>query len=84
MNNGDTTMMVALSVEKDEEVRRTLRAVHAALTEKGYNPISQIVGYVLSGDPSYITSHNGARSMIGKVERDELLEVVFTDYLNQQ
>ena len=56
--------------------------VHAALVEKGYNPISQLVGYIMSGDPTYITSHKGARSLITKVERDEILEVVFKRYLS--
>ena len=58
-----------------------IRAVYKALTEKGYNPIDQMVGYILSGDPTYITSHNNARSLIRKLERDELLEELLKSYL---
>ena len=60
-----------------------LSAVFEALTEKGYDPVNQIVGYIMSGDPTYITSHKGARGMITRFERDELLEVVFKEYLNK-
>lgn len=62
--------------------RSILLSVHAALVEKGYNPINQIVGYILSGDPSYITAHNNARSLIRKLERDEILEELVTFYVN--
>ena len=65
------------------EPNEVLTAVYFALREKGYNPVSQIVGYILSGDPTYITSHNGARNMLAKLERDELLEEVVTFYLNE-
>ena len=58
-----------------------LKQVYQALVEKGYNPINQIVGYILSGDPTYITSHNGARSLIMRVERDEIIEVLLEDYI---
>ena len=58
-----------------------LRLVYLALSEKGYNPVNQIVGYVMSGDPTYITSHNNARSLIMKVERDELVEEVLRTYI---
>ncbi|MDP4133297.1 MAG: IreB family regulatory phosphoprotein [Bacillota bacterium] len=75
------TTMFSITMDRENEVRQVLNKVHEALKEKGYNPISQIVGYIMSGDPSYITSHNGARSLISKIERDELLEVVFADYL---
>jgi len=61
----------------------TLAVVYNALKEKGYNPINQIVGYILSGDPTYITSHNGARSLICKIERDELLESLVINYLQK-
>lgn len=67
------------SVEK--KVDGILATVYNSLKEKGYNPINQIVGYILSGDPTYITSHNNARVIIGKVERDELLEVLVKRYL---
>ena len=62
-------------------VKETIRQVYEALSEKGYNPVNQIVGYIMSGDPTYITSHNGARSMIMKVERDELVEELLKDYI---
>ena len=55
----------------------------AALEEKGYNPVSQLVGYFLSGDPTYITNHNGARAVIRRLERDEILEVIITDYIDE-
>jgi len=63
------------------EVKEIIKSVLNALNEKGYNPTSQIIGYILSGDPTYITSHNNARSIIMKVERDELLEEILNDYL---
>ena len=62
--------------------KQVLLTVHSALREKGYNPVNQIVGYILSGDPTYITSHLGARSLICKLERDELLEELVTFYLD--
>jgi uncharacterized protein (UPF0297 family) len=65
----------------EEEVRANLELVYEALKEKGYNPITQIVGYILSGDPTYITSHKNARSLIGKIERDELLEEMVREFL---
>ena len=66
------------------EVSQVLEQVYRALTEKGYNPINQIVGYIMSGDPTYITSHKSARSLIMKVERDEILEVLFENYIDTQ
>ena len=66
------------------EVSKVLELVYVALTEKGYNPVSQIVGYIMSGDPTYITSHKGARSLIMKVERDELIEEALTYYINKK
>ncbi|MDE6892894.1 MAG: IreB family regulatory phosphoprotein [Lachnospiraceae bacterium] len=69
-------------VETDNtSVKEILTEVYAALTEKGYNPVNQIVGYIMSGDPTYITSHKNARSLIMKVERDELVEELLTDYI---
>ena len=61
-----------------------LEIVYKALVEKGYNPVNQIVGYIMSGDPTYITSHKGARSMIMKVERDELVEELLTEYIKNR
>mgnify|MGYP005825902083 CR=1 FL=1 len=69
--------------EPENEARRILLTVSAALKEKGYQPVNQIVGYILSGDPTYITSHNNARAMIRKLERDELLEEMVKDYLSR-
>ena len=69
----DKTMTFSIAGDKEDELRRTLTAVYDALREKGYNPINQIVGYILSEDPTYITTHNNARSLIRKIDRDELL-----------
>lgn len=68
--------------EQDFDVESILKDVYEALTEKGYNPVNQIVGYIMSGDPTYITSHKNARSLIMKVERDEILEVLFQNYID--
>ena len=62
-------------------VKDVIEQVYSALSEKGYNPVNQIVGYIMSGDPTYITSHKGARSLIMKVERDELVEEMLTEYI---
>lgn len=74
---------VSFKVEKDKSIkaREILKDVYSALEEKGYNPINQIVGYILSGDPTYITSHNDARNLIRQVERDELLEKMVKNYI---
>ena len=63
------------------DVRDVIAAVYSALPEKGYNPVNQIVGYLMSGDPTYITSHKGARSLIMRAERDEIIEVFLEDYI---
>lgn len=68
--------------ENKMDVSQVLEEVYVALTEKGYNPINQIVGYIMSGDPTYITSHKSARSLIMKVERDEILEELMTVYID--
>ena len=70
--------------EQEYDVASILKDVYEALTEKGYNPVNQIVGYIMSGDPTYITSHKNARSLIMKVERDEILEVLFENYIDTQ
>lgn len=77
---------VLFKVEKDlpMEPREILESVYRSLEEKGYNPISQLIGYIMSGDPTYITNHNGARSLITKLDRDELLEEVFLYYLKKK
>ena len=74
-----------INYEKEEqnEAKSILLRVSEALKEKGYNPVNQIVGYILSGDPTYITSHKNARSLIRKLERDELLEEVINNYLEK-
>ncbi len=74
---------VSFKVERDKNIkaREILKEVYRALEEKGYNPINQIVGYILSGDPTYITSHNDARNMIRQIERDELLEKMVKNYI---
>ncbi len=79
----ESTMKFVLANDKEETTRQILSSVYEALKKKGYNPISQIVGYILSGDPSYITGYNGARSLIVAIERDELLECVVKDYLDR-
>ena len=78
----DFTRKFSLALEKDEDIRQILSTVYRALEEKGYNPINQIVGYILSEDPTYITNHNNARALIRKVDRDELLQTVVRYYLN--
>ena len=70
--------------EQEYDVASILKDVYEALTEKGYNPVNQIVGYIMSGGPTYITSHKNARSLIMKVERDEILEVLFENYIDTQ
>ncbi len=77
----NNTVKFNVGGENVNQVREILRVVYEALKVKGYNPISQIVGYIMSGDPTYITSHNNARSLIGRLERDEVLEELVKDYL---
>ncbi|MBR1803177.1 MAG: IreB family regulatory phosphoprotein [Clostridia bacterium] len=77
----DETVSFKVEKEKNIKAREILKEVYSALEEKGYNPINQIVGYILSGDPTYITSHNDARNLIRKVERDELLEKMVKNYI---
>lgn len=77
----DKTITFSLQDEKEVELRRILMTVYEALNEKGYNPINQIVGYILSEDPTYITNHNNARGLIRKLDRDDLLNVLVKNYL---
>lgn len=77
----DKTITFSLQNEKEEELRRILMTVYEALNEKGYNPINQIVGYILSEDPTYITNHNNARALIRKLDRDDLLNALVKNYL---
>ena len=75
------TLTFSLSEEKERITRDILKTVYAALVEKGYNPINQIVGYILSEDPTYITNYKSARTLICKIDRDELLQVLVKNYL---
>ena len=80
MTDQNTQKFTVPSDDKDN-MRRTLRSVYEALTEKGYNPINQIVGYLLTEDPTYITNYQSARSMICKIDREELMQVLVQGYL---
>ena len=77
----DATAVFSVHNEKDIEIRKVLKEVYDALKEKGYNPINQIVGYILSEDPTYITTHNGARNKIRKLDRDDILQSLLKNYL---
>lgn len=79
--NISNTQFFTVQKEPELQVSDVLEIVYKALKEKGYNPVNQIVGYIMSGDPTYITSHNNARSLIMKVERDELVEEVLKTYI---
>jgi uncharacterized protein (UPF0297 family) len=79
----ENTMIFSVKKEKENEMKQILTVVYDALREKGYNPVNQIVGYLLSEDPTYITTHNNARSLIRKIDRDELLHVLVEDYLKE-
>ena len=75
------TQYFKVQKENPVGVKEVLEQVYGAVSEKGYNPVNQIVGYIMSGDPTYITSHNNARSLIMKVERDELVEELLKEYI---
>lgn len=77
----DKTMYFQVEKEENGKIKEILKEVYEALVEKGYNPINQIVGYILSGDPTYITSYNDARNKIRQIERDELLEKMVKNYI---
>ena len=81
MQEINNTQYFKVQKDMDFEVKDVIARIYEALTEKGYNPVNQIVGYVMSGDPTYITSHKGARSLIMRVERDEIIEVLLEDYI---
>ena len=78
----DKTMTFSVGGDREGDIKKILTIVYDALREKGYNPINQMVGYILSEDPTYITTHNGARSLIRKIDRDELLRAMVRAYLN--
>ena len=84
MQNINNTQYFKVEKEPELAVSDVLTIVYRALTEKGYNPVNQIVGYIMSGDPTYITSYNNARSLIMKVERDELIEETVKYYINHK
>ena len=84
MNDIDYTRKFSVSIDKDQEIRMILSSVYNSLQEKGYNPINQIVGYILSEDPTYITTHNNARTLIRQLDRDELLQVLLKSYLHEK
>jgi uncharacterized protein (UPF0297 family) len=79
----DPTIEFSIKDEKEAEMLRILRTVYDALAEKNYNPVSQIVGYILSEDPTYITTHNNARNLVRKIDRDELLLALVKNYLQK-
>lgn len=79
----DKTIQFTISDDHEKEMREILVSVYNSLVEKGYNPTSQLVGYILSEDPTYITTHNNARSLIRKIDRDELLQVLLKAYLKK-
>ena len=83
MQDLGNTQFFKVEAEPETGVKVILSAVFEALTEKGYNPVNQIVGYIMSGDPTYITSYKNARSLIMKVERDELVEELFREYIKK-
>ncbi len=76
------TITFSIKDDKDMEIRRVMQIVYDALSEKGYNPINQIVGYILSDDPTYITNHKNARALICRVERDDILNAMLKHYLD--
>lgn len=84
MTNISNTQFFKVKTEPEIQVKEVLDIVYNAMAEKGYNPVNQIVGYIMSGDPTYITSYKGARSMIMKVERDELVEELLKEYIHNE
>ncbi|OOB80095.1 MAG: hypothetical protein BEN19_06770 [Epulopiscium sp. Nuni2H_MBin003] len=83
MKNLNETMQFQFNLSEQISTRETLLEVYVALKDKGYNPINQIVGYIMSGDPTYITSYNGARTKIRRLERDEILEELVAFYIKE-
>ena len=80
--DNEQTMAFSVKVDREQELKKNLTAVYDALKKKGYNPINQIVGYILSEDPTYITTYNNARSIVRHIDRDELLQALVKNYLN--
>ena len=79
----EPTAIFSIRDEKDEEIKKVVLQVYSALEEKGYNPINQLVGYILSEDPTYITTYKNARALIRRVDRDDLLQALVRDYVRQ-
>ena len=84
LSDMDYTRKFNVNLNRDEEIKVILSTVYSSLREKGYNPINQIVGYILSEDPTYITNHNNARTLIRQLDRDELLQVLLKSYLHEK
>ncbi len=84
MSDIDYTRKFSVNIDKDQEIKMILSSVYRSLQEKGYNPINQIVGYILSEDLTYITNHNNARTLIRQLDRDELLQVLLKSYLHEK
>ena len=82
MATHEPTISFSTAEDREKEVRKTLTTVYDALRQKGYNPINQLVGYILSEDPTYITTYNNARSLIRHIDRDELLQMLLKSYLH--
>ncbi len=82
MATHEPTISFSIAEDREKEVRKTLTTVYDALRQKGYNPINQLVGYILSEDPTYITTFNNARSLIRHIDRDELLQMLLKSYLH--
>ena len=80
--DNEHTVAFSVHVDREAELKKNLTTIYNALKQKGYNPINQIVGYILSEDPTYITTYNNARSLIRHIDRDELLQVLVKTYLN--
>ncbi len=83
MANTEPTISFSIKEDREQELKRPLTTGYEALLEKGYNPINQLVGYILSEDPTYITTHNNARALIRHIDRDELLQVLLRSYLER-
>lgn len=79
----DPTAIFSIHDDKDEEIRQVVMLVYSALEEKGYNPVNQLVGYILSEDPTYITTYKNARALIRRVDRDDLLQALVRDYVKR-
>lgn len=84
MAGKEPTQVFSIHQDREQEVREIMTTVYEALSEKGYNPTNQIVGYILSEDPTYITTHMNARSLIRRIDRDELLQILVKSYLKEE